>query len=61
MITFQAKEDLIKHVEDDGERRALAKSIQWKMIRLDMLKHRSLDLSSVRNYSRKIVTKFTRG
>ena len=54
-------EDLIKHVEDEGERRALAKSIQWKMIRLDMLKRRSLDLSSVRNYSRKIVTKFTRG
>ena len=54
-------EDLIKHVEDEGERRALAKSIQWKMIRLDMLKRRSLDLSSVRNYSRKIVAKFTRG
>src|SRR4030095_1965934 len=54
-------EDLIKHVEDEGERRALAKSIQWKMIRLDMLKRRSLDLSSVRNYSRKMVAKFTRG
>jgi hypothetical protein len=31
------------------------------MIRLDMLKRRSLDLGSVRNYSRKIVAKFTRG
>src|SRR6266508_6187881 len=48
-------EDLLKHVEDEGERRALAKSIQWKMIRLDMLKHRSMDLYSVRRYSRKLV------
>jgi Domain of unknown function (DUF1992) len=51
-------EDLLKHVEDEGERRALAKSIQWKMIRLDMLKRRSMDLNSVRAYSRKLVTKF---
>ena len=41
-------EDLLKHVEDETERRALAKSIQWKMIRLDMLKRRSLDLHSLR-------------
>lgn len=51
-------EDLLKHVEDEGERRALAKSIQWKMIRLDMLKRRSLDLPSVRQYGRKLVDKF---
>jgi Domain of unknown function (DUF1992) len=51
-------EDLLKHVEDEGERRALAKSIQWKMIRLDMLKRRSMDLTSVRAYSRKLVAKF---
>jgi hypothetical protein len=51
-------EDLLKHVEDEGERRALAKSIQWKMIRFDMLKRRSMDLHSVRNYSRKLIAKF---
>jgi DnaJ homologue, subfamily C, member 28, conserved domain len=51
-------EDLLKHVEDEGERRALAKSIQWKMIRLDMLKRRSMDWNSVRAYSRKLVAKF---
>jgi len=51
-------EDLIKHVEDEGERHALAKSIQWKMIRLDMLKRRSLNLHTVRSYSRKLVAKF---
>lgn len=51
-------EDLLKHVQDEDERRSLAKSIQWKMIRLDMLKRRSLDLSAVRTYSRKLVVKF---
>jgi hypothetical protein len=51
-------EDLLKHVEDEGERRALAKSIQWKMIRLDMLKRRSIDSKSLRDYSRKLVAKF---
>jgi hypothetical protein len=51
-------EDLLKHVEDEDERRSLAKSIQWKMIRLDMLKRRSFDLSAVRTYSRKLVAKF---
>jgi hypothetical protein len=50
-------EDLIKHVEDEGQRKALAKSIQWKMIRLDMLKRRSMRLTSVRDYSRKLVDK----
>jgi len=51
-------EDLIKHIEDEDERRALAKSIQWKMIRLDMLKRRSLNLPTVRSYSKKLVAKF---
>ena len=51
-------EDLLKHVEDEGQRRALAKSIQWKMIRLDMLKRRSLDTSALRGYGRKLVARF---
>ena len=50
-------EDLLKHVEDEGERRALAKSLQWKLIRLDLLKRRSLSLDSVRRYSGKLVAK----
>lgn len=50
-------EDLLKHIEDEGERRALAKSLQWKVIRLDLLKRRSLSLDSVRGYGRKLVTK----
>lgn len=51
-------EDLLKHVEDEDERRSLAKTIQWKMIRLDILKRRSFDPSAVRTYSRKLVAKF---
>ena len=50
-------EDLLKHVEDEGERRALAKSIQWKVIRLDMLKRRSMKLNTVRDYTRKLISK----
>ena len=53
-------EDLLKHVEDEGERRALAKSIQFKLIRLDMLRRRSMPLHSVRDYSRKLVDKLRR-
>jgi hypothetical protein len=51
-------EDLLKHVEDEGERKALAKSIQWKMIRLDMLKRRSSSLGSFKQYGRKLIHKF---
>lgn len=50
-------EDLLKHVEDEGERRALAKSLQWKLIRLDLLKRRSLSLHTVRQYSGKLIAK----
>jgi hypothetical protein len=53
-------EDLLKHVEDEGERKSLAKSLQWKMIRLDMMKRRSMDLGKVRKYGRKLVEKFSR-
>ena len=52
-------EDLLKHVEDERERKALAKSIQWKVIRLDMLKRRSMTVNAVREYSRKLITKLT--
>lgn len=51
-------EDLLKHVEDEGQRRALAKSIQSKVIRLDLLKRRSLPVASIRSYGRKLVAKF---
>ncbi|HWO43617.1 MAG TPA: DUF1992 domain-containing protein [Candidatus Eisenbacteria bacterium] len=48
-------EDLLRYVEDDNERRSLAKSLHWKLIRLDLLKRRSMSLDSVRDYSRKLV------
>lgn len=53
-------EDLLKHVEDEGERKSLAKSLQWKVIRLDMMKRRSMELGSVRTYGRKLIEKFYR-
>jgi DnaJ homologue, subfamily C, member 28, conserved domain len=48
-------EDLLKHIEDEGERRALAKSLQWKLIRLDLLKRRSFSIQTVRQYSGKLI------
>jgi hypothetical protein len=50
-------EDLLKHVEQEDERRALARSIQWKLIRLDLLRRRSLSLTAVRDYNHKLVAK----
>jgi hypothetical protein len=55
MKEIRTLEDLLKYIEDEGERRALAKSIQWKVIRLDMLKRRSLDMNTARSYSRKLI------
>jgi len=52
-------EDLLKYIEDEGVRKATLKSIQWKMIRLDLLKRRSLPLQTVRYYGRKLVRKFS--
>jgi len=51
-------QDLLKYVEEEDERRALAKSLQWKLIRLDLLKRRSLPIKSVRDYSKKLIAKF---
>ena len=53
-------EDLLKHVEDEDERRALAKSIQWKIIHLDILKRRSFSLETIRHYGGKLARKFSR-
>ena len=54
-------EDLLKYVEDEGERKVLAKSIQWKIIHLDILKRRSFSLETVRHYGAKLARKFSRG
>jgi len=52
-------EDLLKYVEDEGERTAIAKSIYRKLIHLDVLKRRSLPLGTARYYNRKLVRKFS--
>lgn len=50
--------DLLKYVEEDGEKSALVKSIHYKMIRLDLLRRRSFSMQTVRYYGRKIVRRF---
>lgn len=57
---IRALEDLLKYIEDEGERRALAKSIQQKIIHLDLLKRRSLSMDTVRYYGQKLVHRFAR-
>lgn len=52
-------EDLLKYIEEEGERKAMLKSIQSKVIRLDLLKRRSFPLQTVRYYGKKLVRKFS--
>jgi hypothetical protein len=51
-------QDLLKYVEDDGERKALAKEIEWKVIRLDLLRRRSFSWQTSRFYGKKLVRRF---
>jgi len=51
-------QDLLKHVEGDEQRKALAKSIEWKMIHLDLLQRRSLGMEGARYYGKRLVAKF---
>ncbi len=50
-------QDLLKYVEEDGQRKALVKEIEWKMIRLDLAKRRSFSLGASRFYGRKLIRK----
>ena len=51
-------QDLLKHVEGEEQRKALAKSIEWKMIHLDLLQRRSLGMEGARYYGKRLVAKF---
>ncbi|HEY6198794.1 MAG TPA: DnaJ family domain-containing protein [Candidatus Binatia bacterium] len=53
-------EDLLKYVEDEGKRKALAKTIQNKVIRLDLLKRRTSSYDTARYYGARLVAKLTR-
>lgn len=55
---IHSMQDLLRYLEDDGERKALAKEIEWKMVRLDLLKRRSFSMKSSRFYGRKLVQRF---
>lgn len=51
-------EDLLRYIDDEGERRALAKIIQEKVVRLDLLSRRSFSMGTVRYYGRKLTRRF---
>jgi len=48
-------QDLLKYVEEEGERKALLKEIEWKFIRLDLLRRRSFSWQTSRFYGKKLV------
>lgn len=48
-------QDLLKYVEDESERKALVKDIEWKVIRLDLLRRRSFSWHTSRFYGKKVV------
>lgn len=53
-------QDLLKYVEDEEERKAMLKDVEWKVIRLDLLRRRSFSVPTARFYGKKIVRKFYR-
>ena len=57
---IQTLQDLLKYVEDESERKAMAKEIEWKMIRLDLLGRRSFSWQTTRFYGKKLVQKLMR-
>ncbi|MBM4258142.1 MAG: DUF1992 domain-containing protein [Deltaproteobacteria bacterium] len=48
-------QELLKYIEEDGERKALVKEIEWKFIRLDLLRRRSFSWQTSRLYGKKLV------
>ena len=48
-------QDLLRYVEDESERKTMAKEIEWKMIRLDLLGRRSFSWQTTRFYGKKLV------
>lgn len=55
---IRSLKDLLVYIEDENERKAVAKQIEWKIIRLDLLKRRSFSLHTTRTYTRKFVQRF---
>ena len=53
-------QDLLKYVEDEDERRAMLKDVEWKVIHLDLLRRRSFFVPTARFYGKKLVRKFYR-
>lgn len=58
---IQTIQDLLKYVEDESERKTMVKEIEWKMIRLDLLKRRSFSWQTTRFYGTKLVRRLRNG
>ncbi len=55
---IRSLKDLLVYIENESERKAIAKQIGWKILRLDLLKRRSFSLHATRTYARKLVQQF---
>ena len=55
---IRSLKDLLVYIEGESQRKAVAKQIEWKIIRLDLLKRRSFSLNTTRTYARKLVRRF---
>ena len=49
--------DLLKTVDGEGERRAILKDIEERVVRLDLMRRRSMPAGAVRSYTKKILAK----
>ncbi len=52
--------DLIRAVEDDGERRARIRELNYKLLKLNILSGRTIDLDAFPEYGERIAAKLAR-
>jgi len=53
-------EDLLKYIENEEEKKSISRSIQSKLIRLDLLRRRSFSPAKAGFYGKKLDRKFSR-
>ena len=53
--------DLVRSAEDDEERRKRMKELQFKMMKLEMMRNRPLNLEAFSEYEEKVVERLVGG
>lgn len=53
-------QDLLGYIQDESERKVVLRDIQWKMLRLDLIRRRSFSMGATCLYRRTLVRKFRR-